>query len=319
MAKTSKPTRKNNNKRAGKAAAGAMRPRRSRGGGAVLDGAATEYARLLMDPCGARIVHPIFPGGDAGYLFRADSFVTVGVGATDTCGIVHWCPGYLNASNSDLIGGSAATATTSITTIAVSPSSPGKVFLQTQARGVRCVAACLKVTFPGNEAQRAGRIHYGQTTAGLFDVGEGVTTDNVAQALQHYTRTPADIIEMIWRPNIADTEFNDASATSSAQVRDRKSALTMAYAGLPAGVGLTLHFTAVYEWTPATGVGIGHNTMGKAVSRNTLDDVLDAIKSTGFQYIRQAAMTAGQSAMAGAMASVYGRMGAIPHTRRLNF
>jgi len=317
--------RKQANKRkqsnnAGKGGAGAGKPRRSRGVSAsVLDTPAQEYARLLMDPCGARVVQPIYPGGDAGYLFRAESFLTVGVGAGDTAGVIHWAPGYINSSNSDFIGFSAVASTTASTMIGV-VNSPGKAFLQANARGFRCVAACMKVTYPGAESSRAGRIHYGLTTAGFLDLTEtSITVDGVAQALQHYSRTPPDTVEIIWRPQLADTEMADPSSTQNAQIRDRKAAITLAYAGLPAAVGLTMHLTAVYEWTPAQNMGVGFNALGKAVSRNSLDDVLDYIKNMGFSYVRQAAQSAGTGITAGTLAAVYGLMGARPTARTLAF
>lgn len=309
MAKTN-ASKRNGNKRPTKKAGKNNGVRR---GGPVprsLDSAAADYARLLMDPCGSKLVHPIFPGGDAGFLFRADAFLGVGVAGGDTAGVIHWVPSYVNNSTTELIGFSGPSSTTSTATTVVSNGTPGRAFLINNARGVRCVAACMKVTFSGAESARAGRIHYGMTTAGLLDLGVTNTVDGVAQTLQHFTRTPPDTIEIVWRPNIADTEFNDPSENASAVIRDRKSAITMAYAGLPAGVGVTIHLTAVYEWTPNVNVGISHNAMGKAESRNSLDDVLDAIKRTGFHYVRYAGQVAGAALGQATMGAMYGLMGA---------
>jgi hypothetical protein len=276
----------------------------------TLDAAAAEYARLLMDPCAGRLVHPIYPGGDAGFLFRADTFVGVGVSAGDTAGVIHWAPGYVNGSNTEIIGWSASTAATLTASVTVAGGSPGRAFLIQNARACRCIAACMKITFSGAESARSGRIHYGHTSAGMIDLGQTMSTDQVAQTLQHFTRTPPDTIEVIWRPNVADTEFNDPTESASAVIRDRKSAITMAYAGLPAAVGVTIHLTAVYEWTPASGLGISHNAMGKSVSSSSLDDVLDAIKATGFRYVRYAGQVAGAAVGQAALGAAYGFMGA---------
>lgn len=308
MPKKTKKSNNNNN-------AGGVSGRGSR---KQLDAAAYAYARLLADPCGAPLVQPIFPGADAGFMIRAESFLTFGTAAGDTAGVVHWAPGFVNASNTELCVKTNATSGGTLTSFANSGGGPGKYFLGTNARGARCVAACMRVTFPGSESARSGRIHYGHTTAGMIDVGDSMAVDDVCQTLQHYSRTPPDTVELVWKPSFADCEFNDPGAAANAQVRDRKSSLTFAWAGLPAAVGLTFHFTAVYEWTPAAGFGVGYNSLGKAVSSNTLDDVLDALISSGFTFVKQV----GHAAMTGLtsyMSAKYGLMAAGRVTRSLNF
>lgn len=272
--------------------------------GKTLDSGAMDYARLLADPCNAPLVHPVYAGGDAGFLFRAESFVTFGTLAGETAGVVHWTPGYVNASGTQLLALGSAAGGTAGTAASFGSSSPGNAFLTSNARGVRCVAACLKVTFPGSESARAGRVHYGHTQAGLLDLSDSVTPDNIAQTLQHYSRTPTDTIELIWKPGAADTEFNDPGSSAHGQLRDRKGSITVAFAGLPAAVGLTFHLTAVYEWTPAPGLGVAHNALGKNRSRNTLDDVVDSLIAGGFTFARQA----GGAMLNGAAAATVGLM-----------
>lgn len=289
----------------------------------ALDAPAQQYAALLMDPCNSAIVPPIYPGSDSGFLFRAESFATFGASATSTAGIVHWVPGYVNSNNTQLIAGDSA-AGTSGATMAASGAviSPGTVFLQANAKSCRCVAACVKVSYPGNEQGRSGRIHYGHTAAALLDGGVTVNPDNVSQTLQNYTRTPPEIIELTWKPAIADTEFNDPAEAASAALRDRKSAITVSWAGLPVNTGLTMHFTAVYEWTPTTGLGIGHNSSGKARSSNTLDDVVDAVLDTGYKFAGQVGTGMGVGATHAAatyIAQVFGRMPSVGAARRLGF
>lgn len=287
-----------------------------------LDSLGSSYARLLADPCGAPLVHPVYPGGDAGFLFRADAVASYCGGVGETSGVLHWTPGYANASNSDLIVTSGATSATALT-MAVNNTGPGKAFLTANAFGARCVAACLKISYPGAESARSGRIHYGHTQGGTIDAGDVVTVDSVAPLLQHYTRTPPEIIELFWRPGIADTEFNDPNASASATLKDRKSSITVAWAGLPAAVGITFHYTAIYEWTPKPGVGVSTNTSGKNQSVNTMDEVIDALTKSGFMWVRNAA-SAGMSGLArGALSAItnhYGIMPAIAQTaRRLTF
>jgi hypothetical protein len=282
--------------------------------GNLLDGPALAYAELLADPCGGALVHPVYAGADSGFLYRAESFVTFGGSSTLTSGVMHWTPGYVNASNTELIWTGTATSG-GTNTVTPSTDGPGRAFLASNAKGVRCVAACVKITFPGAENARAGRVHYGLTQAGIMDNGATVSPDSIAQCLQHYGRTPSDTVEVIWRPGTADMEFNDPTELPSAPIRDRKSAITVAWAGLPAAVGLTFHFTAVYEWTPAVGLGIGHNALGKARSKNTLDDVVDYLLNKGERFVLGMAYYTGAGAAMGVVDLVRGAFGSMPANR----
>jgi len=302
---------KKNNKNAAKkrkGAVGAPRPV------AVLDRAAADYARLLADPCGAPLVHPIYPGGDAGFLFRAESFWTAGAATGRTSGVFHWTPGYANASNTELVAMTADAPTVS-TLFAAQAQAPGIAFLAANAKGCRCVAACLKITYPGAEQTRSGRVHYGLTQAGMIDAGDSTTVDAFAQTLQHYGRTPTDTVEVIWRPGAADTEFNDPKEAASQFIRDRKTAVSVAWAGLPAATGLTFHMTAIYEWTPNVGLGVGHNAVGKARSRNSLDDVIDAMVARGETFVRGLAYAGGAAASGAVVDLVRGAFGLMPAGR----
>lgn len=283
-----------------------------------LDTAAAQYAALLADPCSGPLVKPIFPGGNTGFLFRAESFGTYGASAGETTGIFHWTPGYVNGSFTDLLVGSGAASGTAVTmtTSGSGNNTPGRAFLNTNVRGVRCVAACMKISFPGAESARSGRVHYGHTTAGMIDAAASLTPDSVAASLQHYSRTPTDIIEIVWKPNHSDFEFNDPSETAVPALRDRKSSVTVAWAGFPAATGLTVHLTTVYEWTPAAGTGPTHDVLGKAISKNSFDDVLDALINAGFTFVRSAGMAAGTGLSAAAMAAVSRTFGLMPTAGR---
>lgn len=277
-----------------------------------LDSAALAYANLLRDPCNAALVQPIYPGGGAGFLFRGETFFTLGNGGTETAGYMHWTPGYVNSSNSEIVYGSTTSPTNGITNAGLA-NGPAKTFLNNNVRAARCVAACLRITYPGAESSRAGRVHYGHTFGGSIDIGDVFTTDNVAQLLVNYGRTPTDTIEMYWKPDVADFEFNDPTAASSATIKDRKSAMTVAWAGLPVGVGITFHLTAVYEWQPVVNLGIGTNTKGKAVSRNTFDEVIDYVNRT-FDWVRSATDAVDPRAVM-ATAAAFGTMPALRRRR----
>lgn len=290
--------------------------------GRGLDAAAYAYARLLMDPCNAGVVQPIYPGSESGFLFRAENFFPVGETAAATGGVFHWTPGYINTSNTECLFMNSVSGSASLALNPVGVA-PGKLFLANNARGVRCVAACVRLTFPGAESARAGRVHYGHTSAGILHNGDTVSVDQIAQTLQHYSRTPAETIELVWKPHLADGEFCDPTELPSSAVRDRKSALTVAFTGLPVATGLTFHLTAVYEWTPAPNQGVAHNALGKAVSRNTLDDVLDFIIRSGFKFVRHAGnvlaaeMQGAVPGLVSGMSRTFGLMAAVPVNRNV--
>lgn len=282
-----------------------------------LDTAAHDYARLLSDPCNAKLVPPVYPGADAGFLFRADSFGSVGTGAGQTSGTIHWTPGYPNSSNTEFLLIGTAGGSTAGTAVAF-PQTPGKIFIDGNSRAVRCIAACLRISFPGAESARSGRVHYGQTPAGLIDVGNSTTPDEVAQALTNYSRTPADMIELIWKPTIADTDFCDPTEAPNAAVRDRHAALTVAFVGLPSTVGITYHMTTVYEWQPKVGLGVSMNPNGKATTRNTLDDVVDYLIARGETFVHNVAssyMGGMAQGLLGAVSATFGNMPAMARIR----
>jgi len=284
-------------------AGGSRRAVRPMGAMRTLDRYAQDYLRLLCDPCGAPLVHPVYSGGDSGCLVRTDNFVTYGNTAGITAGAVHWTPGYPNSSGSDLLVGTGATAASAVT-YGVTSDAAGKLFLNVNTRAARCIAACMKVSFTGAESARSGRVHYGHTSAGFLDAGSIVQPNYVAQALQHYSRTPTDVIEIFWKPSEGDFNFCDPVAVSSPQIRDMKNAITVAFADLPAGIGLTFHMTAVFEWQPSYGQGVSNDVTTKVQSQNSFGDVLKAATEMGFTFVHNTAAAATQFVGAGVLSGI---------------
>lgn len=68
-----------------------------------VDSGAKAYARLLVDPIGAPLCHPVASGGESGYLLRADSTITFALGAGKTGGYVFVAPGNLGSGNVELL------------------------------------------------------------------------------------------------------------------------------------------------------------------------------------------------------------------------
>lgn len=276
----------------------------------TLDKAGMDYLRLLTDPCGAPLTHPVYPGGDAGYLFRTDSIVSFGGAAGENSGVIHWTPGYPNSNSTTLLAGASGGGGTDVT-LNANAAWPGKNFLISNARGARCVAACARVTYPGTEANRSGRVHFGQCPAGSYDLTATVKPNDAAVLLQHYSRTPTETVEVIWRPAVGDFDMVDPSETANAQIRDRKSSINICWAGFPDATGITVHFIAVYEWVPVPGLGATTNVIGKARSRNSFDDILDYAIERGEKFVRYAGMAGVDylgNALANAVSRQFGRM-----------
>lgn len=299
-----------NKRNNGKKKKGAANPPRRRIAvvpkGPVLDTAAMKYAQLLADPCNGALVQPIYSGAEAGYLIRFKSVLDYGNSLGANAVGIHWTPGYPNSSGSDVLVNMSAnpSANTNWDPLGIT-GRPGASFLSTNASAARCVAACLKVSYPGAESTRSGRISFGHTKAGLIDAGNSLALNSTVGVLQHSTRTTPTDIEVVWMPGDSDQIPTDPAAASSATLRDQKSAVTVIGTGLPADVGLTFHMTVVYEWWPTNTMGLGGNALGKAQSRNTLDHVVDYLLTRGDKFIRMGQMGAG---LVGKMANMYGLM-----------
>jgi len=285
----------------------------------ALDSAALAYAKLIADPCNAPIVHPVYSGTEGGYLFRAESFFSVGTAGGHTSGVVSYTPGAIGNTNNELCGFGSTSPTTSVTPVDLS-GVPGKAFLQSNASVVRCVAACMKVTYNGSESSRSGRIHYGHGSGALVPNGVPTTVDAVAQALPNYTRTPPQEIELVWKPNDADQLTRDPNQSQAAQDLERRAALVVAFAGLPPDAGLTFRLTTVWEWQPEVNKGISVPNLSKSPSSNTLDDVVNHLIKGGFRFIRHAGMSLlGGAGLPGAIidgvSNVFGLMPSRNNTR----
>lgn len=283
-----------------------------------LDAAGLAYAKLLADPCNAPMAHPTYSGSEGGYLIRAESVFENNSGPTATAGVFSWVPGAINASQANITTFQAALPTTSTAYAIGGGAAPAWDFLQNNASQVRCVAACLKISWGGTEANRQGRIAYGQASGGLCPASSSAAANQVFNSLPHYSRVPADEVEIVWKPNDADQLFTAPTLTGAAQDVERRAALVFAHVGLPAGVPLIIRMTAVYEWQPDFNMGVSVPNLSKTPSENTLDQVVNFLMQRGFNFVRGAAMNAGHgigAGMIGAMSSIYGLMPAVGRTR----
>lgn len=286
----------------------------------ALDKAGLDYAKLLLDPCGAKLSHPVYTGAEGGYLIRAESFSRNFVSAGTTAGVLHWTPGAISSNDTELLYTDAPNSGAAVAAATVA-ASPGKSFLQ-NASVCRCIAACLKIGFTGTEATRSGRIHYGRTSATLVNPLDNITVDGLAGALPYYSRTPVSEIEVLWLPSDGDQLFHDPNEAISDETRRRLSSITVAASDLPSGVGLTFRMTAIYEWQPVYNTGVAVPANSRAQSNSTLDQVINVVQramngaaSVAGSSFGQALSAGARNALAGAMSSMYGMIPSLTTTR----
>lgn len=263
-----------------------------------LDASAKAYARLLADPCNAPLTHPTYSGSDGAYLVRFNTVNTYGLVATSTSGLLHWIPGAINATgglnNSLLYNESPGSATAATMTAVNNLYTPGGLFLQTNASNYRCVAACITVYWAGSELTRAGILSTGNTDGALLTPGASIQPGQVFPVLSHTERVPDGKVELRWRPSSADQLFQSSSTTVTNPTTNdtsKNAALTLFYYGLPAGVGITVEMTAVYEYIPSIALGLSVTPNSRSTSNNTLDQVINALDSTG-DWVRRGANAA---------------------------
>lgn len=243
----------------------------------AFDKAAMDYVKLLLDPCGAPLTHPVgTPTG--GILIRAQSIVPLGTPSSSTAGLLHWIPGAINLNNSELLFSTPSSSSVA-TVMGTSPSAPGKTFITNNASDYRCVAACARIMYDGTELNRSGRIGYGNTIGGSITLSTVTPVDGVISTLTHVERTPQTVAEIRWCPNEADMTFIDPGANIAPQDRERRSAITIAVANYAATFPLTVEFTAVYEYKPVLGQGVVTQNRTASTSPFTVAQVISYINS----------------------------------------
>jgi len=292
---------------------GPTRPRRRGGPGlAGLDAYAADYARLVADPCNARLTKGISMGSEGSIVIRLEADAILFTAGADTGGAVFWVPGgnlaYAGASTTDT---STLTLGNSVPGVAA-----GSGFLGANASAFRCIAACAQLMFPGTELQRSGVVAMGimptSTVGGLLPVsigGQGglTTLGNLRSLCQYTKRVPDEMTEMTWRPGQADGNMNnaDAIAGNDLQAQAGKNGILISASGLPAGVGIRIRTVAVYEYEPFVGNGVVA-TVETTRSVNTVNDVLRTLDNAipqwfidGFKKVGITALRAGAGYMTG--------------------
>lgn len=265
-----KIVRKNRNP----AAAAAVRLRQG------LDAQAMAWAALLADPCNGPLAHPIYPGADGGALVRVENEFSAFGSGTDTGGLMLWLPGH-PGTDSLKLSGFTNTSTPAVLGD-ISSGSSGYTYLRTNATNARCVAACMQVFWAGTELNRQGFVAGGCLAGGIFtDASAAVLSpDNVRPLLPNRARMPDGCFEIRWAPAAGDTLWVDPSEASTVGANiNNKTCLGLAVSGI-AGVGVRIRLVAVYEYVPKYNLGLVSPYNSRALSRSSLDDVINFLDRT---------------------------------------
>lgn len=299
---------KNAKKRGAKKSRGSVRTQvvRYRKG---LDAAATAYARLLADPCGAPLTKSIGYGSGDSILVRTENDAILFNGATDTGGWAIWCPATTVA-----LARNAADDTSGVAGRLTDWPSPAGRGLASVATSVRCVAACLQVFWPGTELSRQGVVGLGVIPATALSrylpatSGGSATNLSVSQArtlCQHTERMPDTMAEITWRPGPDDQTDYDLGVSNTAanfagNVGNRN-AILLSIGGIPVATGVRIRTVAVFEYTPIEGQGLAASVETPR-SVNTQNEVLQAMDASnpkwwlnGFKQLGTQALTAAGS------------------------
>jgi len=223
---------------------------------AGLDAPALAHARLLADPCNAKLAPPVYTTPGTRQLVRIKDVITPG-----------------NTSNNDVQfffqpgqgsywwGQTTAGATGSL-------SGDNGTSIRGISQSFRCVAACLKVRYMGTEQNRAGLVglYTGPNIirAGAGGVGNSTLLGNCQQVM----RTGEVAHEVKWAPGMADENF-----TYGGNATDLSSVVAAVCGGVNTNNATVWQFEliAVYEIVLHNAGPAEWNTSD---SRNTLSDVM---------------------------------------------
>lgn len=275
---------KSTNKPAGKAKAKPARgkkvvrqPTKARNANIPLDKNGLEYARLLADPCYARLTEPTYEGTGAGVLTRFEQDFIVNGTATDTAAYIAFAPGCLigaGAGFGAVMGATGALASdaTVIVPQFYATRQPGNGLLPSMS-AFRVVSACMQVSFVGSELQRAGVVSVGQSTAITANTG-GLTVAQLRSLSSTVVRVPDGEVEIKLRPTAVSEKFVPVNGTTTDSDFAAQPLLFATMAGIPVSTGMRVRLVAVYEWIPNVVSGCILPETAASGSGNTLSQVI---------------------------------------------
>jgi hypothetical protein len=216
----------------------------------ALDAYGAMHARLLNDPCGADLCETVY-GGDRGYINRFVTNTVLGTGATDTSFVIAIKFGQSSAYYASGAGNFGASAV-------FGNGVPGAAYLAANSNKVRCAAGCVTIRPNSAPNTSTGSIYYGIVPCSAFPSGANRTVGALAELVSgasiHAAAAIMEPFEVKWSPGGFDTRY--APLFSTADDDSDRNMLLVVGVGLPAGTGITLRTTAVWEWSPIPGGGV---------------------------------------------------------------
>lgn len=191
-----------------------------------MDPLSKQYAELLMNPCGGKLVYPPSLGAsESGYLVRLyRRYVFHGTGANNS-GHFTWFPGFCgnNIAGFNAVHFETSNPDTSPTNTTVNPFGSGGIggtsapdpagtwCSSSNVASARTVAACARVYYTGTLSNNSGTMAVVPTITPdqlLYgSVGNPVTPNSLITMAPVVTRIPLEAREVRWAPSTGDLTY----------------------------------------------------------------------------------------------------------------
>jgi len=209
------------------------------------------HLNMLVDPCAAELKTSVYRGR-GGYMMRLSTVAAIDA-AAGQAGIAAWHPGAANVSYKNGVTPSTpftatwgATSGSMIAPVGVLP---------TIASGVRCVAACMTVTYVGAELNRGGMVCATVGPAGEVLLPTPTTVNEKFDLATATERSPSGSFEIKWAPSPMDEEYVDINGAPSDYFNDR-TALLLGFIAGDTPLFFRVRMTAIYEYLPRAGKNV---------------------------------------------------------------
>lgn len=234
------------------------------------------YARLLSDPCNGPLSAGIFGDGSGGIISRFETDGILGDVAGTAASALVFVPSAASAWTSGKPSDGDLPTWNGVNSSLV----PGKDFLSSNASQFRCLAACIRIYWPGTELNRQGIVSNLQTTADIVN-NANATVGAIRATSTYVQRMPEDFTELKWMPSEFELELRAPFLTPSAQEFSRVSGLVTTISGVPAATPIRWRMVAVYEWVPKVQSGIASSNIAATVPAGSFERVAQALTSVG--------------------------------------
>lgn len=227
-----------------------------------------KYARMLVDPCNAELVEPLYPGsvGTVRARWRSDIGMPTGPNSAAAIAFHPVLGTYIFQSVGPTAAGN----------FALAGETPGYAQMVTNAAnysGFRALAGCAEFQFLLSEQNRGGTIGVANVPGALVwnhlvavEGGNGATTtvDQLRAVCAHTERIPPTSLEVNWVPAFGDQEFDFPPNYSASS---RQTTLRESFAR----VNFILMVVNLANYSNTPGVASGRLVLTSAVEFNFSD------------------------------------------------